>query len=105
MAEQLRSKIRCINLSSRAQRSDANRNAKPSDLQFLQRDLPGRLLSSRFSFGEPAPAQFLFGDAREIGLDIENRRAVEHVNAAHMQIGAVAPKQFNCGKSDRIRSP
>ena len=36
-----------------------------------------------FGIGEPAPFELLSGNAAEIGLDIKNGRAVEHIDASH----------------------
>src|SRR5579864_1730483 len=54
------------------------------------------------SFGEPAAAQLIFGDAREIRLDVEYGGAVEHVNATHVKIGTVAAKQPHRTECNRI---
>jgi NTE family protein len=62
------------------------------------------LLFAGFGLGEPAAAEFCFGDTGKIRLEIEDRSAVEHVDAADVEIGAVATKQFNGGESDRIRA-
>lgn len=62
------------------------------------------LLFSGFGFGEPAAAQFFFGNTREVGLEVENGCAVEHVDAAHMQIRAIAAEKFDCGQSNGIRT-
>src|ERR1043166_7840310 len=34
--------------------------------------------SSRFGIGEPAASHLRVGDAGQVGLDVENRRSVEH---------------------------
>ena len=50
-----------------------------------------------FSFGQPATAQLFGRNIRQVRLDIKNRCSVEHVDAADMQLGALALKQFDCG--------
>ena len=55
-------------------------------------------------FSEPPAAQLLFRNIREIGFDVEDRRAVEHVDAAHAKFVAVAGEQLDDGKRDGIRA-
>src|SRR5258708_25661057 len=47
-----------------------------------------------FGFGKPAAANRVLRDARQIRLDIENGRAVHHVNAAYAHLTALAPQQL-----------
>jgi len=55
-----------------------------------------------FGFGEPTSEEFLLGDAGEIGLDVENGGAIEHIDATDVQGGAVAAKEFNGSEGDRV---
>src|SRR5206468_2735433 len=43
-----------------------------------------------------------FGNTGEVWLDIENGRAVEHVDAAYVQVGAIAAQQLDRGQSNWI---
>jgi hypothetical protein len=51
------------------------------------------LALSRFRFFQPAAPQRLRRDARQVGLDVENRRSVEHVDAPNVQPWAVATEK------------
>ena len=55
-----------------------------------------------FGFGEPAAAQIFRCDGREIGLDIEDGRAVEHVDATDVEHCALDAKQLDDGEADGI---
>jgi hypothetical protein len=57
---------------------------------------------TRFGFRHPAAAQVLLGDAGQIRLDVEDRRSVEHVNAADVQGLTVATEEFDDGEGDGI---
>lgn len=46
-------------------------------------------------FCEPAATEFFCGDAGHVGLDVEDRRAVEHIHAAHSEPVAFAREQFH----------
>lgn len=62
---------------------------------------PGDLLLCR---GKPAAAAF-FNPVEHfnVGFDVEQRRAVQHVDPTHLQGGAVDLKQFDEGQPDGIR--
>ena len=62
------------------------------------------LFPSRLGLGKPAPAQLLLGNTRQVGLDIEDRRAIQHVHASDVQIRAFPAKQFNRGQGNWIRA-
>jgi hypothetical protein len=47
-------------------------------------------LPALFRFREPASTKLLGRDPGQVGLDVENRRAVEHVDASYAQAGAAA---------------
>src|SRR5687767_4700415 len=57
----------------------------------------------RLRFLEPATTQLLLRHARQVRLDIENRRAVQHVDAAHEQCGTLAPQQRDDREAKWIR--
>jgi len=40
--------------------------------------------------GEPASAEFFFGDTGEIRFDVENGSAIEHIDATDVENGAFA---------------
>jgi hypothetical protein len=41
---------------------------------------------------------------REVGLDIENRSAIEHIDSADVKAGALAAEQFDDRQAYRIRA-
>lgn len=48
------------------------------------------MLLSRLGFAKPTPAQLRFGNAAQVGFDVEDGGAVQHVDTAHMQVGSVS---------------
>jgi hypothetical protein len=42
---------------------------------------------------------------REVGFDIENRGAIEHIDSADVKAGALAAQEFDHGQTYRIRAP
>src|SRR5207248_1180025 len=52
-------------------------------------------------FQPPAP-QRLHRDARHVRLDVEDRRAVEHVHPVHAQHPPFPPQQFHHRQRDRV---
>ena len=61
-----------------------------------------RLLLSGLSFRQPAASQLLCGNAGHVRLDVQNRRSVQHIDAAHMECAPFAAKQFHDGEADGI---
>src|SRR6266851_7829345 len=59
---------------------------------------------SCLSFGQPPTAQIFGRDAGQVGLNIENRCPIEHIDAANMQLDAVAATQLDGGQADRVRT-
>jgi hypothetical protein len=55
----------------------------------------GSDLLSRLGFSDPAAAQLLCGNTCKVRLNVQDRRAVEHVHPVHVEHTAVAPSQFN----------
>jgi len=65
----------------------------------------GSFFLARFGFRQPAPPQFIQRNAGEVRLDIEDRRAIQHVETSDVQQGAFAAKEFEDGQAERIRPP
>jgi len=59
-----------------------------SNQQADEREL--QLLVACLGFGEPASAEFFFGDTGEIRFDVENGSAIEHIDATDVENGAFA---------------
>src|ERR1700688_3379731 len=59
---------------------------------------------ARFDIVEPAAPQFFDRDARQIRFDVQNCRAVEHVDAADGQPATVATEQPDDTEADWIRA-
>lgn len=53
------------------------------------------LCPASFSFGHPTSAQFVGWNAGQVGLDVENWRAVQHVDAVDMQQATLATEEFD----------
>src|SRR5437868_5333389 len=53
-------------------------------------------------FGQPAAPKLVGGDAGHIWLDVQDGRAVQHVDAAHVQVGALAAEQADDCKADGV---
>ena len=51
----------------------------------------------------PASFQLLRRNTRHVRLDVEDRRAVEHVHSMHVQLVALATQQLDDRERDRIR--
>jgi hypothetical protein len=64
-----------------------------------------RASTARLGLGQPAAAQLRFGNTRQVGLDVEDGRAVEHVDASDVEPRPVAPQQLDDGEGDRVRPP
>ena|SRR5208283_3200472 len=60
---------------------------------------------SRLSFRQPPPTQLFVRNARQQRFDIEKRRSIQHIDAANMQLDAVAAKQLHNSQPNRIRPP
>jgi hypothetical protein len=63
--------------------------------------ISGRL-GAGLGFGQPAAAEFFLRDVGKVGFDVEDGGAVEHVNAANVEGGAVAAEEFDVGEGDGI---
>src|SRR5690349_7927168 len=61
-------------------------------------------LSSAACFGlcEPAASEFFLGDRGEVRLDVQNRSAVQHVNATNEKASAFSPDKLNYGEPYRV---
>src|SRR5579863_7513234 len=62
---------------------------------------PGGVVSglfARLSFRKPAAAEAFSRDAGHVGLDVEDGRAVEHIDSANVELGAVAAHQLDDGQ-------
>ena len=59
-------------------------------------------LFARFCIGDPAAAQLFLRNAGKIGLDVEDRRAIEHVYSVHVQDAALTAFQFNYSEGDGV---
>ena len=59
-------------------------------------------LGARFGFAEPAAAEALRWNIGQVGLNIENRRVVEHVDTPHGEHRAFSLQQLDDGQADRI---
>ena len=55
-----------------------------------------------FGFGEPAAAEVFGGDAGEVGLDVEDGCAVEHVDAVDVKGGSLAAEEADGGEADWV---
>ena len=55
-------------------------------------------------FLEPPAAQLFDGDARQVRFDVEQRRAIEHVDTVNVEGVAVAAQKLDNGERDRIRT-
>lgn len=62
-------------------------------------------LLPRFGLSEPSTPQLLSRNAGEVWLDVENRRSVEHVDPAHVQLKTISPPQLDHSQRNRIRTP
>src|SRR5579862_468443 len=56
-------------------------------------------------FRQPSAAQLFGRDVRHVGLEIENGRAVEHIDSANMEIGAFTAEQAHDGEADWVGAP
>src|SRR5271165_3957567 len=59
---------------------------------------------TRLGFCQPSSTQYLGGNARQVWLDIEDGRSIEHVDASNMQESVFAAKQSNDCETDRVRT-
>ena len=59
-------------------------------------------MTARFGFRQPAAPNCVGGDAGEVRLEIKNRSAVEHVEAANVKGSALAAKKLDDGESDGV---
>ena len=55
-----------------------------------------------FGLRQPAAAQLLGRNVRQVRFDVEHRRAVEHVDPRDAQRAAVTADQFDDGQADWI---
>src|SRR5882757_5760624 len=55
-----------------------------------------------FCLRQPTAPKRPFRDIGEIGLNVEDRRAVEHIDAANAQLRPSATEQLDDGKADGI---
>src|SRR5438874_9791859 len=53
-------------------------------------------------FGQPAATKVFGGDAGHIRLDVQDGRAVQHVDAAHVQVRALPAEQADDCKADGV---
>lgn len=60
-------------------------------------------LPAGLGFRQPAAAKLLFRDVREIGLEVEHRSAVEHVDAPDGENPAFASQELDDRERQRIR--
>ena len=67
--------------------------------------LGGLFSLSRLRFCQPTSAQFFFRNIRQVGFDVKDGCAIEHVNASDPQPPSFAPEQLNYGQRNRVRSP
>ena len=58
----------------------------------------------RLSLSQPPTAQFFCRNTGQVGLDIENWSAIEHIDPTNMQVNPFPAKQLNGGKANRIRT-
>src|SRR6185369_5946343 len=64
-----------------------------------------RLVStSLFGFRQPSASEIFFGNARQIWLEVEYRRSVQHINTMNHQARALAANQSNHGETNRVRA-
>ena len=75
----------------------AGRPARPRRLALLPPPL--------FGVRNPAAPKRLGSDTRQVGLDVQDRRAVEHVDAARRGARAVASQQLDDRQADRVGAP
>ena len=78
-------------------------------------DVQGRWISERerrrqeadrhLRLRQPPAPQLLDRNSRHQRLDIENRRPIQHIDAADVQLAPFAPKQFDNRQPNRIRTP
>jgi hypothetical protein len=61
-------------------------------------------LFAGFGFGEPATTELLGRNAGHVGFNVEDRSAVEHVDAVNMELRTVATEEFDDSKGNRIRT-
>lgn len=61
-------------------------------------------LCSRFRFGEPAAAELFLRDAGEVGFDVKDWCAVEHIDPVDMQVRAFTAAQFDNSHTDWVRT-
>ena len=59
---------------------------------------------SRLGLRQPPPLQSLRRHAGEIRFDVEDGRAVQHVDAAHMEAWPIPTEQLDHGKADGVWS-
>jgi hypothetical protein len=60
------------------------------------------LFLARLSLCDPTALKFFFRNAGQVRFDVEDRRAVQHIYSAHVQLVAVTMQQFNHSESDGI---
>src|SRR5579871_2014711 len=58
-----------------------------------------------FGLCQPAAPQLLRGNAAQIGLNVQDRRAIQHVDSANVQVAALAAEQLKDSQANRIRPP
>ena len=76
--------------------SHQNRNETATDVGLS-------LFVTCFGIGKPAAAERAFRDTRQVWLNVEKRRAVEHIDTAYPQPRALPPEQLDDSEGDGIR--
>src|SRR5215469_1592066 len=74
----------------------------PSNMNKTGTDGGLSLSAASFGIGKPAAAERGFRDTRQVRLDVENGRAVEHIDTAYPQPRALPPEQLDDSEGDGI---
>src|SRR5579864_2187479 len=62
-------------------------------------------LASAFGVGQPAAAEDVLGDARQVRLDVQDGGSVQHVDAPDPQKPSLAAQELDHGQTDGIGPP
>jgi len=62
-------------------------------------------LFAGFGFGEPTATELIGGNAGHVGLDVEDRSAIEHVDAVNVELRTVAAEEFDDSEGNRVWTP